>query len=48
MAIAVISGLIASTALTLVIIPSLYSVIDGLRERVFDRSRTPSVGEGAA
>jgi HAE1 family hydrophobic/amphiphilic exporter-1 len=48
MAIAVISGLIASTALTLVIIPSLYSVIDALRERVFNRRRADSVPEGAA
>jgi HAE1 family hydrophobic/amphiphilic exporter-1 len=39
MAIAVISGLIASTALTLFIIPSLYSVVDRLRERVRGRSR---------
>ncbi len=35
MAIAVISGLITSTALTLVVIPSIYDVIDRLRERVF-------------
>jgi HAE1 family hydrophobic/amphiphilic exporter-1 len=48
MAIAVISGLIASTALTLLIIPSLYSVVDGLRDRVLGRSRTGSVQEGAA
>ncbi len=38
MAIAVISGLLASTALTLLIIPSLYSVVDGLRERILGRS----------
>jgi HAE1 family hydrophobic/amphiphilic exporter-1 len=48
MAIAVISGLIASTALTLLIIPSLYSAVDGLRERFLDRSRAGSVPEGAA
>jgi HAE1 family hydrophobic/amphiphilic exporter-1 len=48
MAIAVISGLIASTALTLLIIPSLYSVVDVLRERVFERSKSGSVHEGAA
>jgi len=35
MAIAVISGLITSTALTLVVIPSIYDMIDGLRERIF-------------
>ncbi len=38
MAIAVISGLIASTALTLLIIPSLYAVLDGLRDRVLGRA----------
>jgi len=37
MAIAVISGLIASTALTLLIIPALYAVVDGLRDRVLAR-----------
>jgi HAE1 family hydrophobic/amphiphilic exporter-1 len=42
MAIAVISGLIASTALTLLIIPALYAVVDGLRDRVLGR-----VGEGS-
>ena len=48
MAIAVISGLIASTALTLVIIPSIYSVVDAIRERLLQRSRADSVPEGAA
>jgi HAE1 family hydrophobic/amphiphilic exporter-1 len=43
MAIAVISGLLASTALTLLIIPALYSVVDGLRDRMLDRmGRTPA------
>ena len=42
MAIAVISGLIASTALTLLIIPSLYAFLDGLRERVLDRVGKPA------
>ncbi len=37
MAIAVISGLIASTALTLLIIPALYAVVDGFRDRVLAR-----------
>jgi HAE1 family hydrophobic/amphiphilic exporter-1 len=48
MAIAVISGLIASTALTLVIIPSLYSVADKLRDRVLDRTRNGTIFEGTA
>ena len=48
MAIAVISGLIASTALTLVIIPSLYSVVDAIRERLSQRSQADSVPESAA
>jgi HAE1 family hydrophobic/amphiphilic exporter-1 len=34
MAITVISGLVASTVLTLVIIPSVYLLLDGLRERL--------------
>ena len=48
MAIAVISGLIASTALTLLIIPSLYSVVEAIKERAFNRSRAGSIHEGAA
>ena len=48
MAIAVISGLIASTALTLVIIPSLCSVVDAIRERLSQRSQADSVPESAA
>ena len=47
MAIAVISGLIASTALTLLIIPSLYAVVDGLRERVLGRITGSVVDETA-
>jgi len=47
MAIAVISGLIASTALTLLIIPSLYAVVDGLRERVLGRITRSVVDETA-
>jgi HAE1 family hydrophobic/amphiphilic exporter-1 len=39
MAITVISGLLASTALTLVIIPSLYLVVDTVRERLLGRMR---------
>jgi HAE1 family hydrophobic/amphiphilic exporter-1 len=32
MAIAVISGLLASTVLTLVVIPSVYAMMEGIRE----------------
>ena len=39
MAIAVISGLLASTLLTLLIVPSVYLVIEGLRERVLGRQQ---------
>ncbi len=35
MAVAVISGLITSTALTLVVIPVIYSLVDGARDRLF-------------
>jgi HAE1 family hydrophobic/amphiphilic exporter-1 len=38
MAIAVISGLLTSTVLTLVVIPSVYEMIDRARERVLGRS----------
>jgi HAE1 family hydrophobic/amphiphilic exporter-1 len=38
MAISVISGLIVSTLLTLLIIPSIYSILDGLRERLLGRA----------
>jgi HAE1 family hydrophobic/amphiphilic exporter-1 len=48
MAIAVISGLIASTALTLLIIPALYSVVDELRDRALGRVRGRTVHEGAS
>jgi len=39
MAIAVISGLLASTALTLLIIPAMYAVVDGFRDRVLEKVR---------
>jgi len=48
MAIAVISGLIASTLLTLLIIPALYSVVDGLRDRVLGRVGESATPEGAS
>jgi len=38
MAIAVISGLIVSTALTLLIIPSIYAILDNASERLFART----------
>jgi HAE1 family hydrophobic/amphiphilic exporter-1 len=53
MAIAVISGLVVSTLLTLVAIPVLYSLLDGIKERFLarrheeeDRARTlePELG----
>jgi HAE1 family hydrophobic/amphiphilic exporter-1 len=37
MAIAVISGLVTSTVLTLVVIPSIYDMVDRVRERVLGR-----------
>ncbi len=48
MAIAVISGLIASTVLTLFIIPSLYFVVDGLRERLLGLGGETAVDVGDA
>jgi HAE1 family hydrophobic/amphiphilic exporter-1 len=39
MAIAVISGLISSTALTLVVVPTIYAVLDTLIARLFSSSR---------
>ena len=39
--ISVITGLISSTVLTLILIPTLYSAIDGLREWLLGR-RAPS------
>jgi HAE1 family hydrophobic/amphiphilic exporter-1 len=44
MAIAVISGLLASTALTLLIIPSIYSLLDAARTRLLGRSRAGREG----
>jgi len=42
MAIAVISGLVVSTILTLLIVPSIYAVFDRAAERVLGRSRASS------
>lgn len=41
MAIAVISGLVSSTVLTLIVIPVLYEVVEGWVERWRDRRRVP-------
>jgi HAE1 family hydrophobic/amphiphilic exporter-1 len=46
MAIAVISGLVTSTLLTLVVIPSVYDVLERLRERLL-RPAAASVPVGA-
>jgi len=48
MAIAVISGLIASTVLTLIIIPSLYAAVDGLRDRVLGRVKGTAIDGASA
>jgi HAE1 family hydrophobic/amphiphilic exporter-1 len=48
MAIAVISGLVTSTLLTLVVIPSIYDMVDGLRERVLGRGMEARAGDEAA
>jgi HAE1 family hydrophobic/amphiphilic exporter-1 len=45
MAIAVISGLITSTALTLLVIPATYATVDRIRERLFGES--PSTARSA-
>jgi HAE1 family hydrophobic/amphiphilic exporter-1 len=47
MAIAVISGLAVSTLLTLLIIPSVYAVLDGLRETAGGDARAPTVAAEA-
>jgi HAE1 family hydrophobic/amphiphilic exporter-1 len=47
MATCVIGGLITSTALTLVVIPVIYSLMDGLRERLFGRKEAPAAGDEA-
>jgi HAE1 family hydrophobic/amphiphilic exporter-1 len=47
MAIAVISGLISSTLLTLVVIPTVYSVVDRSVARLLGRERAPEAGPAA-
>jgi len=41
MAVAIIGGLITSTALTLVVVPVVYSLLDGLRNRFFQPASEP-------
>jgi HAE1 family hydrophobic/amphiphilic exporter-1 len=50
MAIAVISGLISSTALTLVVIPSIYAMVDSLKQRILGRGveQVAADADGAA
>ncbi len=47
MALAVISGLITSTVLTLVVIPSVYSMIERLKDRLLGRSEPAVAAEPA-
>ena len=42
MALAVISGLISSTALTLIVIPSIYALADNAKQRLLGASREES------
>jgi len=48
MAIAVISGLISSTALTLVVIPSIYALAEDLKQRLFGRKTAQAALEAEA
>ena len=53
MAVTVICGLFTSTALTLIVIPSLYYTVEGMRERFFHRAAAtdttgPAAGAGDA
>jgi HAE1 family hydrophobic/amphiphilic exporter-1 len=48
MAIAVISGLISSTALTLIVIPSVYAIADDLKRRLVGAGNTSPVAERGA
>jgi HAE1 family hydrophobic/amphiphilic exporter-1 len=45
MALTVISGLLSSTVLTLVVIPTLYAALDGLLARLRGEARDESPGE---
>ncbi|WP_288468158.1 efflux RND transporter permease subunit [uncultured Curtobacterium sp.] len=46
LALVVIGGLVSSTLLTLVVLPALYSVVEGARERRADRRAAKSGGAG--
>jgi HAE1 family hydrophobic/amphiphilic exporter-1 len=49
MAIAVISGLVTSTVLTLLVIPSVYAVLDRAKDRLLGRAEpAPAAAAGAA
>jgi HAE1 family hydrophobic/amphiphilic exporter-1 len=48
MAIAVISGLISSTALTLIVIPSVYAMADNLKQRLVGAGETSVTAEAGA
>ena len=46
MALAVIGGLMTSTLLTLVVIPVVFTYMDGLQIWIFNRMRGKKIGEG--
>jgi HAE1 family hydrophobic/amphiphilic exporter-1 len=48
MAVAIIGGLLTSTVLTLGIVPVVYSLLDGLRSRLFTPARDPALDAAAA
>ena len=46
LAIVVIGGLVSSTVLTLIVLPTLYNLVEGARERRADRRRAKSAAAG--
>jgi hydrophobic/amphiphilic exporter-1 (mainly G- bacteria), HAE1 family len=48
MAITVICGLTTSTILTLIVIPTIYFLVDGLKEKFFKSAEEPAVAEAPA
>ena len=48
LAIVVIGGLISSTVLTLIVLPTLYNLVEGARERRRERRGEPTVASGGA
>ncbi len=48
MAVTVITGLTTSTILTLVIIPTIYHLVEGMRDKLFQRAPAPAVPGAAA